>query len=279
MPMEIHLNLLPLLSKDQYSNTAYVFNSTSHLYDYPTNPSEAETLAHSQHAIAMALLERKNMIVMQDGLIEELDSSNLSKENLALHKEAIAVFPKDFPDEFNQMNAEQKLFLLKHGASKTLFLLGEIEQVLALNAGDSKSELLRQINMLANRQTGSEIYISVLHRLNPRNIPFELEPCLGIGNIKSIKYYNSLGHRQGYSLYHMERDPQELLHPPFTGHHHGRLRNPAIGSWAETGSIANLYFSQSCFSLAGIFILLALLIRCCPRKARNPDKTQTPDLG
>jgi hypothetical protein len=194
---------------------------------------------------------------MEEGRQEILNFDHLSSEDKALSKQAKAIFPTAFPLYANQLTNEQKDFLLKQGAAKTLLLLGRIKTTYPLSAGDNVIKLFEQVNQLGTEQYQSEVAIAAIHKAH---IMEETYPPVTLGDIVKIR---------------QNRFPS--LEKDNSGLYPDQLRPDIHDSSAHRLRGANISFADAPVGIQlGALVFGALAIAFCCRRPRRQRTESSP---
>ncbi|MDF2939430.1 MAG: hypothetical protein K0R66_72 [Gammaproteobacteria bacterium] len=274
MPKPIHLTLV----RDYQTSpdTPHLIRShdwhhdqggKSHYFD----PDSIDATAYPDFSAAELLLAKHNALVMVEGLAKKLDCEDLKPEEKALVAEAKRIFPDHFPENYDDFSEEQKAFLNKHGAARTLFYCGELAQLYPLNAGQDRDRAFQQVELLASTQTQEDLKIVVVtHAVKELSfIPFDYT-----GGIESIERHDKLHgnfgstYRRGAHLYANEHYSLEKEH------NHGHIRKHGLaGLEPHTESLEAAGMAQT-----GLTLGLAALAFCAcfaRRRAKAANKKAT----
>ncbi|MDF2530197.1 MAG: hypothetical protein K0Q57_1077 [Gammaproteobacteria bacterium] len=218
-------------------------------------------LSDREFSIAKILLLNPKTIAMLEGLPQALDFAKLSAENVGLAKEALETFPGGtFPESLHELKAEQKTFLVRHGAAKTLLLLGKIEHIYPFIETGDMAKLFQQVNDIANIQNDKFVCIALVH-----NSPNDKVSLKGMGNIVSVSRLDSLGQ--------IESDLTKSIHfnSASTFYQQGRLRN-------SYQTISPPVVSSESLLQIGVVFLAFFAAVCCSRRKKPAQSSSTITL-
>ncbi|MDO8954352.1 MAG: hypothetical protein Q7V63_05845 [Gammaproteobacteria bacterium] len=268
MPKHIHLYNL------QADSIARSRGKDPHGYYIKSGPEfeshYQEELAKTAFYSTRSIFLKPNMVVMQEGLFKELDVEFLSPENLILAKEAKRVFPADFPEKFEELTVLQKRFLVKHGAAKTLLLVGEIEHVYPLSAGEDRDALFKQVNALADKQAEEDVYVVAIGhviKVTDRMYGRKSSPFLG-GIIEIGDSYSGGATAMLLPFKHHENESGLIFSRSDFAHKH-TLRGeamPGLSAKHEHADIASAGLIQAGIGLVGLAFCACLTRRGFGRK-------------